>query len=126
MLDSTAGGVVSRPLLNPASCANTAAATSGAGLWVDTQDLEGYAVFQLHVGAVTGTIAGKLQTATDANGTGAADVTGGAFPASVANTEVTLTLPVHGFAARYVGFVGTIVTGPVLVGVNMIAGKKYA
>ena len=120
------GSVVARQILNPASAANTAAATSGSGLWADTQDLEGTLDVIQAVGAVTGSITGKLQVADDANGTGAADVTGATFTAvSSANNVQSISVSKNALAKRYIGYVGTIVTGPAVVGVTVLGAKKY-
>jgi hypothetical protein len=122
-----AGSLVAREMLASASCANTAAATSGAGFWVDTQDLDGTIAVIANIGAVAGSIAGKLQSATDANGTGAADIAGATFPAvSTPNGSTTIVISKNQMANRYLGFVGTIVTGPVIVGVLAVGSKKYS
>lgn len=121
----TAGNVVTRQMLASGSKANTAAATSGNGYWIDTLDLEGFiAVTQIIEGVTAGTIVGKLQVADDANGTNAADVSGAAFAsvASGGSYPVIQTLSVARtlLAKRYLGYVGTITTGPAAVG-NVIA-----
>lgn len=122
-----AGSLVPRSLLDAVSAANTAAATSGNGFWIDTQDLEGDIAVTINVGAVTGSITGKLQTATDANGTGAADLTGYTFTAISAASKVqTIVVPKTAVTNRYLGFVGTIVTGPALVSVIAHGSKKYS
>lgn len=123
MLLSQASAATSTALLNAASCANTAAATSGAGLWLDVRPYDGEILVVANIGAVTGTIACKLQTASDANGTGAADLTGGAFAATVANTTVKLAVDPKAVVGGFLGFVGTIGTGPSLVSV-VASGKK--
>jgi len=121
-----AGSLVSRSMLDSVSAANTAAATSGNGFWIDTQDLEGAIAVTLNVGAVTGSITGKLRTATDANGTGAADLTGATFTAvSSSSSTQTIVVQKTQMTARYLGFVGTIVTGPALVSVIALGCKKY-
>jgi hypothetical protein len=122
-----AGSLVVRPMLPSVSAANTAAATSGAGFWIDTQDLEGSIVVLVAGGAVTGSVTGKLQSATDVNGTGAADLTGYTFAAiSTANQAAALTIPKTALTNRYLGFVGTVVTGPVLLAVVAVGSKKYS
>ncbi len=113
-------------LLSPASCANTAAATSGNGFWVDLAQFEGDILVTQSVGAVTGSITGKLQSADDANGTNAADISGATFTAvSSANNVQSISLDANSTAKRYLGYVGTIVTGPALVGVVAHGTKKY-
>jgi carbon monoxide dehydrogenase subunit G len=123
MLNSQASAATSTSLLDAVSAANTAAATSGSAKWLDVRPYDGEILVTLNVGAVTGTIAGKLQTATDANGTGAADLTGGAFAATVANSCVKLAVDPKAVTGGFLGFVGTIVTGPSLVSV-VASGKK--
>lgn len=121
-----AGSLVARSMLDAVSAANTAAATSGAGFWIDTQDLEGAIAVTVNVGAITGSITGKLQTATDANGTGAADLAGATFTAiSSASKVQTITILKTQMTNRYLGFVGTVVTGPALVSVIAVGCKKY-
>jgi hypothetical protein len=122
MLLSQASAATVGSLLVAVSAANTAAATSGAGKWLDVRPYDGEILVTLQLGAVTGTIAGKLQSATDANGTGAADITGATFPTSVANSTVKVVLDPKTVPGGFVGFVGTIVTGPALVSVST-AGK---
>lgn len=107
-------------MLDAISAANTAAATSGTGKWVDMAGAQGDILVVMSLGAMTGGIAGKLQCADDANGTNAVDVTGATFAAGAANTPQILAWPANGFAKRYVGFVGTITTGPSVLGVTCI------
>lgn len=128
MLDAeSAGSITTRLLLPPVSAANTAAATtSTSGGYADTRDFEGYLAVTQLVGAVTGSITGKLQSASDANGTGAADIAGATFTAvSAANDAQTIVIPKTAMTARYLGYVGTVVTGPALVGVAVHGSKKY-
>jgi hypothetical protein len=47
------------------SAANTAAATSGSAKWLDVRAYDGEILVTQVLGAVTGTIAGKLQSASD-------------------------------------------------------------
>lgn len=117
-----AASVVS--VLTPAGAADTAAATSG---WISVADYEGFLVFTQQVGAVTaGSITGKIRHATDGSGTGAADVTGGGFTAvTTANDPATAKVIVELNAiGPYVQYVGTIATGPAVVGVSMLATPK--
>lgn len=110
----------------PVSAANTAAATSGSGQWVDMSQYVGDVLFTQTVGAVTGSIAGKLQCADDANGTNAADIAGATFTlVSSANVVQSIAISAQSTAKRYVGYVGTIVTGPALVAVVSHGVKKY-
>lgn len=108
-------------LIDPASCANTAAATSG---WVDVRQYEGDLVFTQQIGAVTGSIVGRIQDATDSSGTGAANITDAAFTSvGTANDVQKLTVPDKS-TRGWVRYVGTITTGPALVAVSMLARPK--
>lgn len=111
-------------LLDPVSAANTAAATSG---WIDVREAEGDIVFTNQVGALTGSITWTIEDATDSGGTGAAAVTPneGAYASGAANQIQQRS--VNGSAVRgWVRCVGTIVTGPALVAVNIKYHPKYA
>ena len=106
-------------LLSPVSAANTAAAT-GSG--VDLMDYEGPIIITQHHGLSTGTLDGKIQDSAD--NSSFADVTGATF------TQETTTVGVQKLALqskqvrRYIKYVGTIVTGPAIVGVSMSGVKK--
>lgn len=104
-------------LLNPASAANTAAATSS---WTDVRAAEGDIVITVQSGAVTGSITWTVEHASDGSGTGAAAITPneGAFSAGAANQVQQRTLNGNAVAG-WVRVVGTIVTGPVLVAANV-------
>lgn len=123
MLNSQASAATCTSLLDSVSAANTAAATSGSAKWLDVRPYDGEILVTVNVGAVTGTIACKLQSATDANGTGAADITGATFPATVANTTAKCVVTPAQVVGGFLGFVGTIATGPSLVGA-VASGKK--
>lgn len=123
MLLSQASAATSTSLLRSVSAANTAAATSGSGLWLDVRVYDGEIMVTLDLGAVTGTIAGKLQSATDANGTGGADITGATFGTTLTNTTTKIVVDPKTVVGGFLGFVGTIVTGPSLLSV-VASGKK--
>lgn len=110
-------------LLDPASAANTAAATSA---WVDVTKAEGDVVFINQVGALTGSITWTIEEASDAGGTGAAGITPneGAYASGAANQVQKRTIPA-GAGKGFVRCVGTIVTGPALVAVNISYHPKY-
>lgn len=113
-------------ILSTISATNTAGATSGSGNWMDTAAYTGDILVTLSTGAVTGSVTGKLQAADDANGTNAADITGATFTAiSAANKVQSLSVNSDSTAKRYIGFVGTVVTGPVLISVTGHGVKKY-
>ena len=121
MLNNEGQAATATKMVNTVSAANTAAATSG---WIDAREFEGDLVFLQYIGAVTGSITGKIQDATDSSGTGAADVTGAAFTAvSAANDLQKITVPA-GSIRGWVRYVGTIVTGPALTSVCMLARPK--
>lgn len=123
MLGSQASAATATAILRAQSAANTAAATSGSGLWLDVRPYDGEIMVTLDLGAVTGTIAGKLQSATDANGTGAADIAGATFGTTLANSTTKITVDPKKVVGGFLGFVGTIVTGPSLISV-VASGKK--
>jgi hypothetical protein len=113
-------------LLTAASAADTAAAT---GTGVDISKYEGDLMVSQIVGVITGTLNGKLQQCDDAGGTGAADITGATF------TEVTtsndnpnvqkITVPAGSLTKPFLRYVGTIATGPSIVGVVLHSHPKY-
>lgn len=123
MLNSQASAATVTSILDSVSAANTAAATSGSAKWLDVRVYDGELLITQVLGAVTGTIAGKLQSASDANGTGAADITGATFATNTANTSAKVALDPKKVVGGFLGYVGTVVTGPSLVGVT-VAGKK--
>lgn len=125
MLLNQASAASGATLIDAVSAANTAAATSGSAKWLDVRPYDGEILVTQNVGAVTGSIAGKLQSATDANGTGAADITGATFTlVNTANNHQTLAVDVKKVAGGFLGYVGTVVTGPVLLCVTADGKKK--
>jgi len=117
-------------LLHAVSAANTAAATSGAGLWLDISNFIGDVLVSQDVGVCTGSgsINGKLQAASDANGTGAADVTGATFTSVTAsnNSQVYAITPDQVPSNKtFIGYVGTIAGfSAVLVSVTAHGRKR--
>lgn len=108
--------------LNPASAANTAAATSA---WLDVRGKEGDIVVVVQAGAITGSIAWTLEDATDGAGSGGAGITPneGAFAAVTANQVQRRTISAKAHRG-FIRVVGTIVTGPVLVAASVHARPK--
>ena len=109
--------------LSPVSAANTAAATT---LWIDVRHLEGDIVIEPLVGAFTGSLQWTVEDATDGAGTGAAAVTPneGAWPASSPDEVVKRTI--NASAVRgWIQVIGTIVTGPAVVGITISGHPKY-
>lgn len=125
MLNSSAKGATTIKLLVPGSKADTAAAT---GTGIDITAYEGYMVVTQQVGVVTGgTIVGKLQECDDAGGTGAVDIAGAVFTSNGTSTDETaesVVIKVDGLKP-FLRYVGTIVTGPAVVGVSAVGVKKY-
>lgn len=115
-----AGGSTAVNMLAAVSAANTAAATSTG---VDLLDYEGPVLVVQNHGTGTGTLDGKIQDSAD--NASFADVS----PA-ISFTQVTTTADTQKVAfnaksvRRYVRYVGTIVTGPHLVGVTLVGFKK--
>lgn len=113
-------------LIDAVSAGNTSAATSGNGKWLDVRAYEGDIIVVQQIGAVSGSITGKLQSATDANGTGAADITGATYTAvSSANNTQSIVVDPKKVAGGFIGYVGTIVTGPALTSITVVGQKKY-
>lgn len=124
MLLSQASAATVTSILDTISAANTGAATSGSGKWLDVRGYDGELLVIQTLGAVTGTIAGKLQSATDANGTGAADITGATFPTNTLNQSSKVVVDPKTVVGGFLGYLGTVGTGPSLVGV-VVCGKKH-
>lgn len=117
--------VTGASLLDAVSAANTAAATSGTGKWLDVRPYESEILVVQQTGAVTGSLAGKLQSATDADGAGAADISGATFTAvSAANKTHYCVVDPKKVVGGFLGYVGTVVTGPVLISVSAHGRKK--
>ncbi len=124
MLGNQASAATMTSLLNALSAAATANATSGTGKWLDVRPYDGEILVIQQLGAVTGTIAGKLQSATDADGAGAADISGYTFGTNTANSTSTIAVDPKKVVGGFLGYVGTIVTGPSLISV-IAGGKKH-
>jgi len=124
MLLNQASAATSTAILNALSAAATANATSGSNMWLDVRQYDGEIIVTQNLGAVTGTIAGKLQSATDDDGTGAADISGYTFSTNTANTTSKLVVDPKKVPGGFLGYVGTIATGPSLVSV-VASGKKH-
>lgn len=110
-------------MLSSVSCANTAAATQGTG--TDISAYEGTLVFIENVGTITGTLAGKIITSAASNLSSPTDV--GTFTARTTdNDNACMTLEVNCSALKqYVGYIGTIGTGPAVIGVSVTGSLKY-
>lgn len=112
-------------LLNSVSCANTAAATS-AWTAVPT-DADGDVLIVINVGTITGTVDFTFNTASDGSGTGSAALTN----LATAIPQITTSNDNACYIARlpkqtkgYINVVGTIGTGPALLGYAMLTRNK--
>ena len=128
MLHSQASASTATSLLDAASCASTAEATSGVGKWLDVRGYDGEILVIQQNGAIAGgaTLNGKLQSATDANGTGAGDITGYTFTAvTAANKTHTVVVDPRKVPGGFLGYVGVIAAGqPILISV-VACGKLH-
>jgi hypothetical protein len=113
---------VSKKLIDPASCANTAAATSA---YVTMANAEGELVLTVQAGAITGSMTPTFEHASDSGGTGSAAITPneGAIGAMTANTVVRRTIDKSAIQG-FLRVVGTIVTGPTLFAVSVAYQQK--
>lgn len=105
------------------SAASKASTFQSSAVNLMTNDLEEFVLVQ-QIGAVTGTITGKMQDSPDGS-TDWQDVTGAAFTiVSSANNIQAL-----GWKAAntrgHIRYVGTIATGPALTSVTLLGVKKY-
>lgn len=119
-----AGALTASVMLAPADHANTAAATQGTG--TDIAAYEGELVFVQHTGVVTaGTVVGSIITSASSN---LADPTTVATFTSVGTStdlDVQYARVNCSKLQQYVGYIGTIVTGPAVVGCSVLGTKKY-
>lgn len=114
------GNATTTALLASASAASTAAATSAA---FDLQQYEGPVLVLQNKGAGTGTLDGKLQHSDD-GATGWTDA-GIAFAQAGATAQLQARYFNASSTKRFVRYVGTIATGPHLLGVTLSGVKKY-
>ena len=116
--ESTANTAVSA--INPASL--SAGANNGG--WIDVRNYVGNLVFNVQLGAVTGSVIVKVQDATDGSGTSSGDVTG-ITTASLNTANSTTQLVMDSRKSRgWVRAVATVTTGPIVMGVTMVARPK--
>ncbi|HKQ24094.1 MAG TPA: hypothetical protein VJT81_06595 [Burkholderiales bacterium] len=117
-------------LVTMLAAVSAAATVNATSAWIDVRKYEGDLVIVSNIGIVSaGSITPTIEDATDGSGTGAAAVT----PAEGAFTAVTTANdPLHekrtipaGSVRGWIRYVGTIVTGPALVGVSLLAHPKY-
>lgn len=117
-----AQAAIAKVLLNPASAANTAAATSS---WIDLANAEGDIVLEVALGAVTGSFTPTFETASDSGGTGAVAIVPneGAIGAMTTNTVALRTIRKNA-TLGFLRIVGTIVTGPSLCSAALAYRRK--
>jgi hypothetical protein len=113
------GNSTTATLLAAVSAANTAAAT---GVGVDLLDYEGPVVIVQNHGVSTGTLDGKIQDSAD--NSSFADVVGAVFTQSTTTADTKSLVIQSKQVRRYIKYVGTVVTGPQVVGVTMTGVKK--
>ena len=113
------GNATTVVLLAAASCANTAAAT---GTGVDLKDYEGAILITQNHGTSTGTLDGKIQDSAD--NSSFTDVSGLTFAQSTTTADVQGLVVQSKQVRRYIKYVGTVGTGPQVVGVSMVGVKK--
>lgn len=103
-----------------------AAASNASTLTGSAVDLAGYngtiAIVQSH-GASTGTLDGKIQDSADGS-TGWTDVAGATFAQSTTTADVKIISLDTRSCKRYIRYVGTIVTGPQVMGVVAVGVKQ--
>lgn len=112
-------------LLTPGEKADTAAAT---GSWISVAAYEGDLIVTSDVGTITaGSLAGKLQHADDDSGTNAADISGAGFTTVTTSNDPKCEKVAVALAGLkpYVRYLGTVTTGPAVVGVTALAHPKY-
>lgn len=113
------GNATTTQLLAAQSCAATANATSAA---LNLIEYEGPLLITENHGAGTGTLDGKIQDSADGS-TGWAD-TGFVFTQKGAGAAVESMNLQSKQVRQYIRYVGTIVTGPHLLGVTVAGVKK--
>lgn len=126
MNPSHAHATESALVLTPAEYANTGA-IAAAITPVDVTAYEGAIIVLQLTGVVTaGTLTGKLVTGNQSNLSDASDVVGGGFAAVGTTTDdaVAHLVVQANQLKKYLGYVGTIATGPAWVGVAIVATKK--
>ncbi len=120
MIHNFAGNSTTVAILAPVSCADTAAATTAG---ISLTDYEGGVIIIQNKGLGTGTLVGKIQDSAD-NATDWVDVAGAAFTSSGTGAGIKALALQSKQVRQYIRYVGTIVTGPQIVGVSMTGVKK--
>jgi hypothetical protein len=112
------GNCTTLSMLAAASCANTAAATGAA---IDLRGFDGLCLVLQNHGVSTGTLDGAIQDSADGS-TGWANVA--TFTQSTTTAEVKSLFFNSNQVRRYVRYLGTVGTGPQVVGVTISADPK--
>lgn len=122
MLGNEAQAATIQNMLSSVSAANTAAATTP---WIDVRRFEGDVEVMLNAGAITGTLTPTLEQATDNAGAGGVPLVPneGVLGAQAQNTARKVTFR-SSATLGFVRVVGTIVTGPAILGVQMQGRPK--
>lgn len=122
MLNIPATKYATVQLLAAGAKADTAAATSA---WTDISAYSGPIMIVANCGTVTaGQIAAKMRHATTNGGANAADITGASFTTvTTSNDPKSETVVLHNADSLFgfIAYVGTVTTGPVDLGVTMLA-----
>jgi hypothetical protein len=124
MLPADAKAIELTQILPSANCANTAQATSA---FVAVPAAEGCLVFTQAVGAITGTLAGALETAEAANGLNNVAMVpddGSNFASVSAANNVQKKVVDARKNKGYIKYIGTVGTGPVNASVTVEGRPK--
>lgn len=122
MIGNAARSETSIQLLAPIAASNTSDAT---GAWTDVRHVKGDLVITCSVGVVTdGQIVPLIQTASDDQGAGIATLAandGAWTTVTTSNDPLVQTRTFRkNHSLGYIRFLGTITTGPAVVGVTML------
>lgn len=125
MIDaSNAHSVTTLQLLASVDAANTTAASTVTGL--DITEYEGFLIVTQNVGLLdAGSITGTVITS--ASSDLSSPTTVGTFTAVTTSTDPaaqSIAIEVNK-CQRYIGYVGTVVTGGALIGCTAVGAKKY-
>ncbi len=105
-------------ILTVLAALSAAATVNATSSYIDCRGFEGDIEFIISVGAITGSCTPSFEDATDSGGTGnAAILPNETLSALVANTarKYTINAKAH---RGFIRFIGTIVTGPTILGVT--------
>jgi hypothetical protein len=116
-------------LLGSIATVSAAATVNATSAWIDVRNVEGEIVVASNIGIITGTNTPTIEDATDGAGAGGATFTalkGGAFTVvTTSNDPLFETRVLDAKATRgWIRYVGTIATGPSLIGVAIYGRNK--